>query len=408
MSQEKVLLLENVNSSGTKLLVSNGYDVSHKTEGFEEGALISELNSGAYKALGIRSKTQVTKEVFENISALEAVGAFCIGTNQINLSVATEKGIPVFNAPYSNTRSVAELVLSEMIALSRKVMSLSSKAHLGDWQKTAINCFEIRGKTVGVVGYGHIGTQVGILSEALGLNVIYYDIESKLPLGNANSVSSMKELLEQSDFVTLHVPETPDTKMMMSKKEFLQMKKGSYFINASRGSVVNITDLAKALKSEHLGGAAIDVFPVEPRKNGPYFESELCGLENVILTPHIGGSTKEAQVSIGNEVATSLDKYFRLGDTLGSVNFPKLRAFEIPEGTLRLCHIHNNIPGVLAKVNTMFSKYEVNIRYQKLGTFDDIGYLMMDFDDPGTAKVKDLFNAVESEEFTIKARVLKN
>ena len=407
MSHESIFLLENVNQSGKSLLESNDYDVTHMTEGLEPGALIESLKKG-YKALGIRSKTQVTKEVLEFAPQLQAIGAFCIGTNQIDLKSATSKGIPVFNAPYSNTRSVAELVLSEMIALSRQVVPLSTKAHKGDWQKTAQGSFEIRGKIVGIIGYGHIGTQVGLLSEALGMNVLYYDIESKLPLGNAVPCVSMKELLSKSDFVTLHVPETAETKMMMTKKQFAHMKEESYFINASRGSVVDIEDLAEALKSGHLVGAAVDVFPKEPRKNGPHFESELCGLENVILTPHIGGSTREAQISIGKEVATSLDKYFRLGDTLGSVNFPKLRAFEVQEGVLRLCHIHRNIPGVLAKVNTLFSKYEVNILYQKLGTFEEVGYLMMDFEAPQKQKLEDLFSAVNLEEFTIKARILNN
>jgi D-3-phosphoglycerate dehydrogenase len=377
------------------------------SEGLDSQALVEGLSRG-YKALGIRSKTHVTREILEQAPELEAIGAFCIGTNQIDLKSATIKGIPVFNAPYSNTRSVAELVLSEMIALSRQVMTLSSKVHKGDWQKTAQGSFEIRGKTVGIIGYGHIGTQIGLLCEALGMNILYYDIEAKLPLGNARPCSTLKELLSKADFITLHVPETPDTKMMMTKSQFSQMKKGSYFINASRGTVANIKDLAEALKSGHLAGAAIDVFPKEPRKNGPYFESELCGLENVILTPHIGGSTKEAQVSIGKEVATSLDKYFRLGDTLGAVNSPKLRAFEIQEGVLRLCHIHKNIPGVLAKVNTLFSKYEVNIRYQKLGTFEEVGYLIMDFDAPQRQKFEDLYSAVKEEDFTIKARVLKS
>ena len=406
MSRESVFLLENVNESGKDLLESKDYMVTHLTEGLEQEALISGLTSEGYQALGIRSKTQVTREILEKAPSLEAIGAFCIGTNQIDLEAATEKGVPVFNAPYSNTRSVAELVLSEMIALSRQVMTLSKKAHEGNWQKTAKGSFEIRGKTIGIVGYGHIGTQVGLLSEALGMNVLYYDIESKLPLGNARPSSTMEELLSQSDFVTLHVPETPDTKMMMSKTQFYQMKEKSYFINASRGTVANIGDLAESLKSGHLAGAAIDVFPKEPRKNGPHFESELCGLENVILTPHIGGSTREAQVSIGKEVATSLDKYFRLGDTLGAVNFPKLRAFEIQEKVSRLCHIHKNIPGVLAKVNTLFSKYEVNIRYQKLGTYGDLGYLIMDFDSVEDSKLKDLTEAINSEDFTIKTRVL--
>ena len=406
MSKESVLLLENVNFSGVELLKSFNHDVTLLKESLDQDKLVKLIEDKKFQALGIRSKTHISKKVLDSNHNLMALGAFCIGTNQIDLEAATSLGVPVFNAPYSNTRSVAELVVSHMISLSRQVGYLSNKAHQGDWQKTAVDSYEVRGKTIGIVGYGHIGTQVGLLSEALGLNVLYYDVESKLPLGNARPKESLEELLSESLFVSLHVPETPETKMLFTKREFSQMKKGSYFINASRGSVVNIEDLSKSLKSEHLKGAAVDVFPKEPRKNGPDFKSELCGLKNVILTPHIGGSTQEAQVSIGTEVSNSLVKYFSWGDTLNAVNFPKLRAFEIKEGTKRLCHIHQNIPGVLAKINTLLSKYELNIGYQKLGTFNDVGYLMTDFEDPTYETLRSLFSEIKGESFTIKARLL--
>lgn len=377
--KKSILLLEGIHQSGAAFLKSEGYAVQEKSESLDSQGLLRALKSEKIKGLGIRSKTHVNAKTLQAYPELEALGTFCIGTNQVDLKAASTLGLPVFNAPYSNTRSVAELVLAEVISLSRKICEISMQLHRGEWNKKAKGSYEVRGKSLGIVGYGHIGTQVGILAEAFGMNVFYYDIVTKLPLGNAKAVDSFKELLEVSDFVTLHVPETEQTKNMMAQKELSHMKEGSYLINASRGTVVDHKALKETLISGKIAGAAIDVYPKEPRQNGPGFESELLGMENVILTPHIGGSTEEAQKAIGEEVSLSLHKYFKQGDTLSAVNFPKISPPELEEGKLRLAHIHHNQPGVLGKVNSLISNYGLNISYQSLATLDEIGYLIVDF-----------------------------
>lgn len=401
--KEKILLLEGVHQSGVEHLSQEGFAVDEMKEALSEEDLIKSLKGQS--GLGIRSKTHVTAKVVEDSPSLDAVGAFCIGTNQIDLRACALKGIPVFNAPYSNTRSVAELVLCEVVALSRKLSHISALLHKGVWQKKAQGSFEVRGKTIGIIGYGHIGTQVGLLAEAFGMRVLFYDVSTKLPLGNASTRAKLETLLSESDFVTLHVPETPQTQNMIGANELNKMKKGSYLINASRGTVVDIRDLSTALKSGHIAGAAIDVYPSEPRKNGEGFESDLLGLENVILTPHIGGSTEEAQKAIGEEVSLSLQKYFTLGDTMSSVNFPRIRTPKIEDGTTRLAHIHENKPGVLGDVNSLLSDLGVNITYQSLSTLDEVGYLILDFKsdkDIADRLLKDL----KEKSSTIKVRMV--
>ncbi len=402
----KYLLLEGIHHLGSDFLKEKNAHVEESLESYSKENIIEKINSEKIDAIGIRSKTNITKEIVENADSLSAVGAFCIGTNQIDLESCQKKGIVVFNAPYSNTRSVAELVISEMIALSRKTFYLSSLLHQGVWQKKAQGSFEVRNKRLGIIGYGHIGTQVGLLAESLGMDVVYYDVTTKLPLGTSSVCPSLKDLLSTSDFVTLHVPENKETKGMIGEKELGFMKSSACLINASRGSVVNIKALAEAIKNKKIAGAAIDVFPTEPRKNGPNFESELLGLENVILTPHIGGSTEEAQKNIGSEVSLSLYKYFALGDTAGAVNFPKVIAPPI-NGDYRLVHIHKNEPGVLAEVNSLISELGININYQSLSTKESIGYLLMDFE-MDEAKSTELSTRLKMSDKLIKLRVISN
>ncbi len=371
----KALLVENIHASAKQALETEKFSVNTTTH----SPTMTELSQMllGHHLLGIRSKTELRQEFFKSNQHLLAIGAFCIGTNQIDLDLAARAGIPVFNAPYSNTRSVAELVISELIALSRQLMDRSQGAHKGQWVKSADGSNEVRGKTLGIVGYGHIGSQVSILAEALGLSVLFYDTVKKLPLGNAHSVATLEELLQKSDFVTLHVPETPQTKDMISEKNLKQMKKGSYLLNLSRGTVVVIEDLAKALKEKHIAGAAIDVFPVEPASNKEKFVSPLQSLPNVILTPHIGGSTEEAQFSIGQEVADSFKKFIKFGTTAGAVNFPQVE-MPLHSGALRILNVHRNEPGVLGEINGIVSKHGGNILGQSLSTQEDIGYLVMD------------------------------
>lgn len=375
MEKLKILLVESIHPVAKTKLEEEGFIVDMKSHSPNEEELITELKN--YHVLGIRSKTEVNKQVLEKADHLLAIGCFCIGTNQVDLSVANSKGTPVFNAPYSNTRSVAELVIAEMICLSRQLGDRNNLAHQGGWMKSADGSREVRGKTIGIVGYGHIGSQVSVLAEAMGMKVIFYDIVKKLPLGNAVAKSQLKDLLQQSDFVTLHVPETPQTKDMFSAREIGMMKKGSYLINASRGSVVVINDLVKALQEKHIAGCALDVFPVEPASNKEKFISPLQGMGNVILTPHIGGSTEEAQYSIGLEVAESFVRFLKRGSTLGAVNFPQV---EIPlhEGSHRIMNVHRNEPGVLGEINSVVSKYGANIMAQSLSTDPKIGFLIMD------------------------------
>ncbi len=373
----KILLLENIHPCARDNLVEAGFQVDVEKGALSENQLLELLPS--YQAIGIRSKTQLSGALLEKQSHLWAIGAFCIGTNQIDLGQANRSGIPVFNAPYSNTRSVAEMVIAEMICLSRQLGDANMAAHRGDWLKSAKGAHEVRGKTLGIVGYGHIGSQVSVLAEALGLRVIFYDIVKKLPIGNARGMDSLNELLSQSDFVSLHVPETDLTKKMIGPRELERMRKGSFLINASRGTVVDIGALVAKLKSGHLAGAAVDVFPEEPKSNDDRFVSELQGLKNVILTPHIGGSTEEAQEAIGHEVSQSLISFLKLGVTMGAVNFPQVN---VPpkNGGYRLINVHKNIPGVLGQINGIVSAAGVNIKAQYLSTDPHIGYVVMDME----------------------------
>jgi D-3-phosphoglycerate dehydrogenase len=371
----RILLVENIHPVAREKLLDEGYQVDLLTHAPSEEELISLLPS--YNALGIRSKTEITKRVLDSVSNLTTIGCFCIGTNQVDLVAARSHGVAVFNAPHSNTRSVAELVIAEMIALSRQLGDRNTKAHQGEWIKSAEGSKEVRGKTLGIVGYGHIGSQVSVLAEAMGLKVIFFDTMKKLPLGNARSANHLGELLSEADFVTLHVPEIPETMNMIGPKELLQMKKGSYLINASRGTVVVIEALADALKSKHLAGCAVDVFPVEPASNKEKFNSPLQGLANVILTPHIGGSTEEAQKAIGVEVSESFRRFLKIGSSSGAVNFPNVD-LPVKQGTSRILNVHRNEPGVLGEINGIISKAGANIEAQFLSTDEKIGYLVMD------------------------------
>ncbi len=375
MSAPRILLVENIHEVAKEKLLDEGFKVDMITHAPSEEELLKLLPN--YDVLGIRSKTEITKKVLEHNKHLLTIGCFCIGTNQVDLKVAREEGVPVFNAPHSNTRSVAELVIAEMIALSRQLGDRNTKAHVGEWVKSAVGSKEVRGKTLGIVGYGHIGSQVSILAESMGLKVVFFDVLKKLPLGNAVAVSTLEELLRVSDFVTLHVPETPETKDMMGAKQFAQMKKESHLINASRGTVVVIEDLVAALKSKHIAGCAIDVFPEEPASNKEKFHSSLQGVSNVILTPHIGGSTEEAQYAIGMEVAESFRRYLKIGSSSGAVNFPNVD-LPVKHGTSRLLNVHKNQPGVLGEINSIISRAGANIEGQYLSTDERIGYLVMD------------------------------
>ncbi len=401
MDAIKILLVENIHQVAKKTLEDEGFQVDLLSHAPNEEELISLLPK--YNVLGIRSKTEITKKVLESAPQLSTIGCFCIGTNQVHLSRARELGVPVFNAPHSNTRSVAELVIAEMIALSRQLGDRNTKAHLGEWVKSAEGSREVRGKTLGIVGYGHIGSQVSILAEALGMKVIFYDVVKKLPLGNASARPQLSTLLAESDFVTLHVPETLETKDMIGAKEFAQMKKGSHLINASRGTVVVIEALAEALRSKHIAGCAIDVFPEEPASNKEKFLSPLQGMSNVILTPHIGGSTEEAQYAIGIEVAESFRRYLKIGSSSGAVNFPNVD-LPVKKGTSRILNVHRNEPGVLGEINGIISKAGANIEGQYLSTDEKIGYLVMDV--VSGAEAKNLCNQIESLGRSIRTRVV--
>lgn len=397
----KILLLEGLHQSSVDTLKAQGYNnIEFLKTSLPEDELIEKIKDVHF--IGIRSRTQLTKNVFAHAKKLVSVGCFCIGTNQVDLNAAKEKGIVVFNAPFSNTRSVAELVLGEILLLIRGVPEKSAKAHRGEWNKSAVGSFEARGKTLGIVGYGHIGTQLGIMAENIGMKVQYFDIETKLSLGNSSQVATMKELLNTSDVISLHVPETVQTQNMFGAAEFEQMKQGAIFINASRGTVVDIDALAESIKAKKLSGAAIDVFPVEPKSNDEEFVSPLRGLDNVILTPHVGGSTQEAQENIGIEVAGKMAKYSDNGSTLSAVNFPEV---SLPEhtGRSRLLHVHINQPGVLTKINESFAKHNINIAAQYLQTDDSLGYVVIDIDaDDSKLALKEL-RAIEG---TVKARIL--
>lgn len=376
MMKKKILLLEGIHPVAKTRLENTGFYVELDAASLAGDELAKRAKG--FHAVGVRSKTQMTAEVVAALPDVETIGCFCIGTDQVDLGFTNRKGIPVFNAPYSNTRSVAELVLCEMIALSRRVADRSMQMHKGVWQKSAAGANEVRGKTLGIVGYGHIGSQLSILAESMGVQVVFYDIIKKLPLGNARACDTLAECLSRSDFVSLHVPDTPLTSGMMGAHEIQSMKDGAYLINASRGTVVDISALATALKKKKLSGAAIDVFPQEPASNKEVFNSELQEIENVILTPHIGGSTEEAQEAIGLEVAESFIQYFYTGATTGSVNFPQIDVSLPAKGTSRILNIHHNVPGVLGAVNSIISELKGNILAQHLSTNSDIGYLIMD------------------------------
>lgn len=394
----KFLLLEGIHPSAIDVLRTAGYTQIDSVQGALPDDELKRRIADAH-FVGIRSRTQLTADVFAQASKLAAVGCFCIGTNQVDLQAARERGIAVFNAPFSNTRSVAELVLAEAILLLRGVPEKSAVAHRGGWLKSADNAFEIRGKTLGIVGYGSIGTQLSVLAEALGMHVVFFDVITKLPLGNARQLPRLHDLLAQSDVVSLHVPETQATQWMIGAAEIAAMKTGSVFINASRGSVVEIEPLADALRQRKLLGAAVDVFPVEPRSNKDVFESPLRGLDNVILTPHVGGSTVEAQENIGVEVAQKLVKYSDNGTSTSSVNFPEV-ALPAHPGKHRVLHIHRNVPGVLSEINRVFSDNHINIASQYLQTNDAIGYVVIDVDaansDMALAKLADVPGTIRS------------
>ncbi len=377
-SKIKFVLLEGIHASAVDALTAAGYTQVDLLPGALEGEELRARLADAH-FVGIRSRTQLTAEVLAAAPKLVAIGAFCIGTNQIDLKAARERGIAVFNAPYSNTRSVAELVLAESILLLRGIPEKNAVAHRGGWLKRADGAFEARGKTLGIIGYGAIGTQLSVLAESLGMHVIFHDVVAKLPLGNARQARSMEALLAEADIVTLHVPDLPSTQWMIGASEIAAMKRGAILINASRGTVVEIEPLAEAIKSGQLAGAAIDVFPKEPKSNKDEFVSPLRGLDNVILTPHIGGSTVEAQANIGVEVAAKLIRYSDNGTSTSSVHFPEV-ALPAHEGKHRLLHVHQNMPGVLSQINSILSDNHINISAQYLQTRDDVGYVVIDMD----------------------------
>lgn len=396
-----ILFLENISEKAVQQFKQNGYVNVRKLSGaLSEAELIKEIKD--VHLLGIRSKTQITAKVLDAATKLQAIGCFCIGVNQVNLKAATQKGVAVFNAPYSNTRSVAELVIGAAIMLIRRIPDKNKAAHEGRWFKEAKGSYELRGKTLGIIGYGNIGSQVSVLAEALGMKIRFYDIETKLPLGNAVACKSLKEVVSQSDIVSLHVPETNQTKNMINKAVLKQFKPGSILINYARGEVVDIPALTKALEEKQLSGAAIDVFPIEPEKNGDAFETPLQGLTNVLLTPHIGGSTEEAQENIGEDVSIKLFQYLERGITYGSHTVPPISLPPV-EGAHRILHIHNNVPGVLSAINTELSKHNINIVGQYLKTNDVIGYVVLDVDNKLSKRALELLKNVKH---TIKVRML--
>lgn len=396
----KVLLLENVHPIGVNLLEKEGFTVEEYPAGLDEEELAEKIKG--VSILGIRSKTQVTAKVLENADRLMAIGAFCIGTNQIDLEAAQERGIAVFNAPFSNTRSVVELAIGEIIMLTRNIFDKAVLMHEGKWDKSATGSKEIRGKKLGIIGYGNIGAQLSVVAESIGLDVYYYDLEEKLALGNATKLDSLKELLQTADIVSLHVDGRPENKNVISEAEFKLMKEEVIFINLSRGHIVDITALKANIESGKIKGCAVDVFPEEPKSNKDPFESELKGLPNTILTPHIGGSTEEAQENIGNFVPNRIMEYINTGTTTNSVNFPNLTLPRL-QNAHRLIHIHKNVPGIIAKINQLFAKHEINIAGQYLKTNEKIGYVITDID---KAYSKDLIKELRAIEHTIKFRVL--
>jgi D-3-phosphoglycerate dehydrogenase len=396
-----ILFLENISDVAVKYFNDKGYANVRKLNGaLSEEQLIKEIKN--VHMVGIRSKTKLTAKVIEAAEKLQAIGCFCIGINQVDLATATDHGIAVFNAPYSNTRSVAELVIGSSIMLIRKIIDKNKAAHEGTWNKDAAGSYELRGKTLGIIGYGNIGSQLSVLAEGLGMKVIFYDAETKLPLGNAEAKKTLKELVAAADIVSLHVPETASTKNLINKNILKSFKKGSILINYARGEVVDLDALAKALTDGQLSGAAIDVFPWEPEKNGDKFTSPLQGLSNVLLTPHIGGSTQEAQHNIGDDVSSKLFNYLEKGVSFGSHTIPAL-SLPPQEGTHRILHIHRNVPGVLSEINTQLSKHKINILGQYLKTNDAIGYVVLDVDKSLSNNALALLKNVKD---TIKVRML--
>lgn len=396
-----ILFLENISDVAVKYFNDKGYANVRKLNGaLSEEQLMKEIKN--VHLVGIRSKTKLTAKVIEAAEKLQAIGCFCIGTNQVDLAAATDHGIAVFNAPYSNTRSVAELVIGSSIILIRKIIDKNKAAHEGIWYKDATGSYELRGKTLGIIGYGNIGSQLSVLAEGLGMKVIFYDVETKLPLGNAEAKKTLKDLVSAADIISLHVPETVTTKNMINKNILKSFKKGSILINYARGEVVDLDALAKALTDGQLSGAAIDVFPWEPEKNGDKFSSPLQGLSNVLLTPHIGGSTQEAQHNIGDDVSSKLFNYLEKGVSFGSHTVPVL-SLPPQEGTHRILHIHKNVPGVLSEINTQLSKHKINILGQYLKTNDSIGYVVLDVDKSLSNNALALLRNVKD---TIKVRML--
>ena len=397
----KILLLENISETAAGLLRDSGYTEIRRVNGaLNEEQLINEIRD--VHLLGIRSKTQITKAVLENANKLRAIGCFCIGVNQVDLKAATQMGVAVFNAPYSNTRSVAELVIGASIMLIRRIPDKNRAAHDGVWMKEAKGSYELRGKTMGIIGYGNIGSQVSVLAESFGMKVIFYDIVTKLPLGNAESKRTLKELVSLSDIITLHVPETASTHNLINKTILRHFKKGSILLNYARGEVVDLESLRKAMDEGIVSGAGIDVFPWEPEKNGDRFKTPLQDMPNVLLTPHIGGSTEEAQMNIGHDVSHKLLHYLEMGISTGSHTIPSL-SLPPQEGTHRILHIHRNVPGVLSEINTRLSNNKINILAQYLKTNDEIGYVVLDIDKKLSTDAARLLKEVKE---TIKVRLL--
>ena len=397
----RILFLENISDAAVRKFRQHDYtNVEKINKALTEEDLIHEISN--VHILGIRSKTQITRNILAAAVKLQAIGCFCIGVNQVDLKTATKNGVVVFNAPYSNTRSVAELVIGLAIMLIRRIPDKNKAAHEGIWMKEAKGSYELRGKTLGIIGYGNIGSQVSVLAESLGMKVIFYDVETKLPLGNAEDAKSLKELLSRADVVTLHVPETSQTKNLVNKNNLKYFKKGAILINYARGEVVDLEALRKFILDGHIGGAAIDVFPWEPEKNGDRFETPLQNLPNVILTPHIGGSTEEAQQNIGEDVSVKLFNYLEKGITFCSHTVPAL-SLPPQEGSHRILHIHNNVPGVLSAINTQLSKHDINILGQYLKTNEDIGYVVLDVDKKLSSQAFRLLKEVKD---TIKVRML--
>ena len=397
----KVLFLENISDKAVQYFKQQGYaDVKKVAGALSEEELIKVIKD--VHILGIRSKTFISKKVLDSAKKLQAIGCFCIGVNQVDLKACKQKGIAVYNAPYSNTRSVAELVIGASILLIRKILDKNKAAHNGIWNKDAKGSFELRGKTLGIIGYGNIGTQLSVMAEAMGMRVQFYDIETKLPLGNAQARKSIKEIVSSSDIISLHVPETNQTKNLINKALIKQFKSGSILVNYARGEVVDLDALAEAIKEKHIAGAAIDVFPIEPEKNGDAFSTPLQGLSNVLLTPHIGGSTEEAQENIGEDVSIKLYQYLERGVSNGSHTIPSLSLPPV-DGAHRILHIHKNVPGVLGAINTLLSKNKINIVGQYLKTNDEIGYVVLDVDSKLSKQAMALLKEVKE---TIKVRML--